>query len=90
MILISQFFLKGLCSFEFTLLYYFVAVTVSFEKSSYTINKRGHPPSIQLHLNESVSTDVTVTVMDIEDTATSESLNSVINNIMMIVLCYRK
>ena len=71
-------------------IYSFVAVTVSFEKSSYTVDKSTFPPSIRLHLSESVPTDVTVTVIDIEDTATSESLNSVINNVMMIVLCYRK
>ena len=53
--------------------YHLVAVTVNFEKSSYTIEKFNVPPAILLQLSEKLPTDVTIKVRDKEGTATSKS-----------------
>ena len=57
---------------------HFVAVTVFFEKSSYTVDKFLPQLSIFLHLSKPMKTDVAITIIDKEGTATSESLNRIV------------
>ena len=65
--------LVSIMYFDLNLL--FLAVTVFFEKSSYTFDKSPTQPSIFLQLSKPLKADVAVTILDKEGTATSESLN---------------
>ena len=51
-----------------------VAVTISFERQSYTVRKTARPPPIRLILSEQLNTDVTIKVLDREGTAMSKSI----------------
>ena len=63
-----------------------VAVSVSFNQSTYMINKNDGLVQPVLVLNNSVTTDITLQVITNDITATGEYINIIINNMFIIII----
>ena len=68
------------------LLYFTVAVSVSFNQSTYMINENDGLVQPVLVLNNSVATDITLQVITNDITATGEYINIIINNMFIIII----
>jgi len=55
--------------------YYFVAITITFGQSTYSVNEGAGPAQPVLDLSNPSSTDITVQVRDTQNTATSKWSN---------------
>ena len=63
-----------------------VAVSVSFNQSTYMINENDGLVQPVLVLNNSVATDITLQVVTNDITATGECINIIINNMFIIII----
>ena len=63
-----------------------VAVSVSFNQSTYMINENDGLVQAVLVLNNSVATDITLQVITNDITATGEYINIIINMFIIIIL----
>ena len=63
-----------------------VAVTVSFDKSSYIINKLLPPPTAKLRLSQSLPNDVTINITDQAGTATGKLINVSTSSVLMTIV----
>ena len=63
-----------------------VAVSVSFNQSTYIINENDQLVQPVLVLNNSLATDITVQVMTSDITATGEYINIIIINMFIVLI----
>ena len=63
-----------------------VAVSVSFNQSTYIINENDQLVQPVLVLNDSLATDITVQVMTSDITATGEYINIIIINMFIVLI----
>ena len=64
----------------------YIAVSVSFNQSTYMINENDGLVQPVLVLNNSVATDITLQVITNDITATGEYINIIINNMFIIII----
>ena len=72
--------------YTFTFIMHYIAVSVSFNQSTYMINENDGLVQPVLVLSNSVATDITLQVITNDITATGEYISIIINNMFIIII----